>query len=147
MSFSDCFRQHNPRKGTETTTTQIPSYILTRFRQHNPRKGTETRSGFIPKDLVQGRFRQHNPRKGTETRKHCLLEPTKSGFRQHNPRKGTETLKTGCFFYEDCTVSANIIPARGLKQAIIVVRNLDSIVSANIIPARGLKQLVFAPWR
>ena len=36
-------KNHNPRKGTETFTTSIASFLLLRGdKNHNPRKGTET---------------------------------------------------------------------------------------------------------
>ncbi len=69
-------------------------------------------------ETLKSSFRQHNPRKGTETVTVDSNGLLASCFRQHNPRKGTETLGASVdLAYETLNqVSANIIPARGLKH-------------------------------
>ena len=34
--------EHEPRKGTETATPQLPSKLKRKISEHEPRKGTET---------------------------------------------------------------------------------------------------------
>ena len=39
-------KNHNPRKGTETTTNSVVA-VMEGDKNHNPRKGTETQSGVV----------------------------------------------------------------------------------------------------
>ena len=62
-------KNHNPRKGTETTWFEIllvhKSFLI---KNHNPRKGTETNQSLSAFQLRQfSVIKNHNPRKGTET--------------------------------------------------------------------------------
>src|SRR5919199_293331 len=93
-------------------------------------------------------FRELNPRKGTETCYcHQYLGKKQLAFRELNPRKGTETLAVvGLLSLYRRTLSANLIPARGLKQQIDAAWDMAvAELSANLIPARGLKLLKLFP--
>ena len=62
------------------------------FKNHNPRKGTETLGNgnrFLKKRTG---IKNHNPRKGTETVLYSIAcHPLVILIKKHNPRKGTET--------------------------------------------------------
>ena len=63
-----------------------------RIKNHNPRKGTETT--FIRENVKipeSQAIKNHNPRKGTETRLLGNLTNSTFNIKNHNPRKGTET--------------------------------------------------------
>ncbi len=63
-------------------------------------------------------FGELNPRKGTETliRQGCQVW-YQTSFGELNPRKGTETFRACAWSVTAAlSLSANLIPARGLKQ-------------------------------
>ena len=85
-------KNHNPRKGTETSMRQLflvyENWI--QLKNHNPRKGTETRILLNFSANALGSIKNHNPRKGTETRT-SYIYIFHYNIKNHNPRKGTET--------------------------------------------------------
>ena len=110
-------KNHNPRKGTETSWNFFSSLHDSIDKNHNPRKGTETCVVLNSSHYAVSCDKNHNPRKGTET---------------HTPWDG-RTLTTE---YEIRT----IIPARGRKHLVTVLESINAYDGIRtIIPARGRK--------
>ena len=66
-SVKGAVKNHNPRKGTETTFKVFNKFVRCIVKNHNPRKGTET---FLNDygTLILVVVKNHNSRKGTETK-------------------------------------------------------------------------------
>ena len=60
-------KNHNPRKGTETSLYPCNRQHSFSDKNHNPRKGTETALPGRRTLVCNRRDKNHNPRKGTET--------------------------------------------------------------------------------
>ncbi len=69
FDIAGCFRQHNPRKGTENGWNTVGRTQLSGCVSANiiPARGLKTDRTLPIRVLpANGSFRQHNPRKGTE---------------------------------------------------------------------------------
>ena len=140
VSRSFIISEHEPRKGTETSTLARLLAWFPLFQNTNPARGrklfkvftrfnclacvnfrTRTPQGdgniaLLGENLVFAMISEHEPRKGTETINEKDSRTVKLCISEHEPRKGTETILYVCMFHLHEKSFRNTNPARGRKR-------------------------------